>query len=73
MRIAPEMSLKHARPINQQKWADELGVTQSTLGKLLNDLVEEGVFIEEPPEGKARQFRVNPAYDGVQDHYNRTL
>ena len=73
MRIAPELSLCHTQPINQEYWADQLGITQPTMGKLLDDMVKEGVFIEGPPEGKARQFRVNPAYPGVQQHYNRRM
>ena len=73
MRIAPELSLSEPRPINQQSWADELGITQPTMAKLLDEMVKEGVFFEHPPEGRARQFSVNPAYPGVQDHYNRKL
>lgn len=73
MRIAPELRFREPRPINQQRWADELGITQPGFGKLLDEMVKEGVFIEHPKDGTARQFTVNPAYPGVQDHYNRTL
>lgn len=73
MRIAPQLSFTEPRPINQQYWSDVLGITQPTLGKLLDEMVSEDIFKEHPPDGRTRLFTVNPGYPGVQDHYNRIL
>ena len=73
MLIAPELRFREPKPILQQYWADRLGISQPALGKLLDDMVAEGVFVEHVKEGTARMFTVNPSYIGVQDHYNRTL
>jgi len=72
-RIAKELSLSHPRPINQQQWADELGITQPNMGKLLDAMVAEGWYVEHPKQGVARMFTVNPTKTGVQDHYNRQI
>ena len=62
-----EVSLSEPRPINQTRWADELGITQSELGKALEAMVNVGLYVPGPKEGTANTYRVNPAFPGIQN------
>ena len=72
LRICPELSLSEPRTINQTRWADELGITQPQMHKLLESLVEESIFVPGPKEGTSNTYRANPAYPGIQTVFNRT-
>jgi hypothetical protein len=41
--------------------------------KLLESVVEEGVFVPGPKEGTSNTYRANPAYPGIQTVFNRTI
>ncbi len=72
LRIAPELSLNDFNPINQVHWADELGISQPSLGKALETLVAEEILVEGPKEGTSKTFKINPRYPGIHFLFNRT-
>jgi hypothetical protein len=67
------LSLSEHRTINQQWWADEIGISQSQIGEVLKAMVNEHILERGPKEGTAHTYRVNPAYPGIQGVYNRKL
>ena len=71
LHIAHFMRLDTYQPINQISWADDLGVSQPTLGRAIDELVAAGVYLEGEKVGTARVFKINPAYPGVQFLFNR--
>lgn len=71
LRTLRHVSLNEFRTLNQQRWADELDMTQPQLGKAIQSLVEEGIWLLGPKEGPANTYRGNPAYEGMQDAHNR--
>ena len=73
LRLAPELSLSETRTINQTRWADELGIAQPQIHKLLEAFVDEGILLPGPREGTSNTYRVNPAYPGIQDVFNRKI
>ena len=69
--LATVLSLNDFRQVHQVKWADELDVSQPSLGKALDTLVEMGVYELGPKEGTAKTYRINAAYPGIQFLFNR--
>lgn len=65
--IAPELSTREFRPLNQRYWSQKLGVLQQRVSQILGVLVTEEVLLVGEPNGNLKTYKLNAKHPVLQN------
>ena len=65
--IAPTLSTREFRPLNQRYWAQRLGMLQQRVSQIFASLVTDEILVSGPADGNLRTYKLNKKHSFIQE------